>query len=210
MNLQKEISVEDHVVLLLVHNLEQGLSYDAMLNYLIGADLIKSFQKKRKVCYVTLYKSYDFLQRYFQKNKIDTADLFFIDCVTAFIREPAKKKNCTFVSAPYDLFQIGEAIGKCIKRGYDLFIFDSLSALVAYGPVISGGTGILKRFVHSFMLLNGKTQVIFICSKNDMKKFVIEESLPIFDKIVKYDCSCKSRHSCGKEKLLGMGTNGKV
>lgn len=151
-----------------------------------GMSIIRAFPKSR-VCYITLYKSYGFLIKQFAKAGIKTENLFFIDCVSSFIEEPKKVKNCDFIDAPYNLDAISEAMQRCVRKGCNLFIFDSLSALVSYGMAISAGTSRLARFVRSFSepFREQKFMVFFICRNKDKKQMVIEESLPIFDKVMR-------------------------
>src|SRR3989338_1419283 len=107
---QQMIPLEDKLVLLLVPDIEGGAGYGKMLNYLVGLELVQEFQTTRKICYVSIYKSHDFLIKFFQKNNVNTNGIYFIDCVSSYLSEPRPMINCEFITAPYDLDQISKAI----------------------------------------------------------------------------------------------------
>jgi hypothetical protein len=149
-------------------------------------DILKILnQENNKICYITLNKTCVFLSELFRKNNLDLEKFYFIDCISAVVKEPAKFKNCDFVSAPYELGEISKSVLKAIKNGHNIIIFDSLSSLIPYGLYIPAGLNVIKKFTDNFLNLleknNGK--IIFFCNKDDKEKFLILETLPIFEEI---------------------------
>jgi KaiC/GvpD/RAD55 family RecA-like ATPase len=138
-----------------------------------------------KVCYVTFNKTCGFLHATLVKKKIDTDKVYFVDCISETIKKPKSVKNCQFVSAPYELEEIGKEIKKAIRNGCTIVIFDSLSNVLTYKAVIPAGMDLLVRLIKSFLpSLNRKQgKAIFICNLKDKGNLLIKETIPIFSKI---------------------------
>lgn len=141
--------------------------------------------KRKKVCYVTLNKSCMAVQALLLKEKIPNDAVYFVDCISARIEQPKKAKNCEFVSAPYDFVAISEGITRAISQGYTFVVFDSLSNLLVYGPILPIGADILVRFIARFLpaLKEKNGDALFVCRAKDKVNLLIQESLPIFDRI---------------------------
>lgn len=163
------------------------------LKYVSGYDdyskkifsLIK--KSKQKVCYITLNKSALAMRDALKKQKMDPNRFFFIDGISAIIKTPKPLKNCEFIAEPTDLKAIGSATRKAIKEGYTLVVFDSLSTLLSYGHAIPAGAGIITGFVKDLMptIEENNGSFLFICNERDKEKLLIEETLPIFEKIIR-------------------------
>tara|TARA_Y100000310_G_scaffold345846_1_gene471161 strand:+ start:50979 stop:51479 length:501 start_codon:yes stop_codon:yes gene_type:complete len=141
-------------------------------------------KSKKKFCYVTLNKSCGSLTDSFKKKGIKIENFHIVDCISAMIKSPGRSGHCDFISAPYELDQIGSKIKAAIKKGHTLVIFDSLSDLLVYGQAIPSGSNLLSEFIKSFLgeLNNKKGKAIFLCKRKDKKNALIEETLPTFGK----------------------------
>jgi hypothetical protein len=137
----------------------------------------------RKICYISLNKSYEILKEKLRSQNIRLNNFFFVDCVSLLIKQPEITQNCDFIENPYQLDKISISIQKAIEKGYTLIIFDSLSSL--YSQNIPAGANILIKFIRSFLSLleERKGDAIFICRLKDKDRFIIQETLPIFEQI---------------------------
>jgi len=140
--------------------------------------------KEHKVCLVDLDKTEDSLLEKFKKKKIDYSEVYFVDCISSSIENTEDDANCHFVSEPYELDEIKEAIKVAIKKGYTLFIFDSLSDFIPYEYLLPVGEKFIYKFIKSISSalkkVNGK--IYFTCDKEKVEEALIKETLPIFKK----------------------------
>jgi hypothetical protein len=177
MDMKKELSDSQKVLIVLPNKLDSQ-------QYILS--LIETMENINKICFVTLSKSRDFLLSKFNEHKINTDKFYFVDCISAYIKEPKPTNNTYFAPAPYDLESIKKGINQAIEKGYSFVIFDSLSVLSNYGLFVPAGVDILARFVKSFLDALEKTGgiMIFLCNEKNKRSLLIEESLVIFDKII--------------------------
>jgi hypothetical protein len=107
-----------------------------------------------------------------------------VDCISQAIGDSKKEANCEFIPSPSELGMISNIIKKAIMKGYTLIIFDSMSDLLIYGLMIPTGGNV--EFIKSFLpeLEKKKGDALFICKSKDRKKMLIQETLPIFKKII--------------------------
>ncbi len=177
MDIKKEISNNQKILIVLPDELDSQ-------EYILS--LIKTMGNIGRICYVTLYKSRDFLVEKFKKDNISADRFYFVDCVSAYIKKPEPAKNTYFAPAPYELESIKEGINLAIKEGYSFVIFDSLSVLLNYGASVPAGADILVRFIKSFSDVLQKTRgsIVFLCKKKNQEDFLMKESLVIFDKVI--------------------------
>lgn len=173
----KDISKSKKVLLLMPDELDSQ-------KYVMS--FIKNLKSTDKVCYVTLYKSRNFLVNDLKINKIDLGRFYFVDTVSSYIKEPKPVKNTYFVPAPYDLGGIGKGVIGAIEEGYNVVIFDSLSALLNYGLFIPAGTGLLMNFIKSIsnVLKKRDGKIIFFGYRKNKENLLVEETLPAFDQVI--------------------------
>jgi len=116
--------------------------------------LIKYLTQKVNIpgVYVTLNKPYETVSNIFNKEKIDTRLIIFIDAITKTTHEKIKKtKNCLFIGTPENLSDISISMDQAVTSlpGKEKFLFfDSLSTLLIYNDVTT-----VARFIH---FLSGK------------------------------------------------------
>lgn len=165
---------------------------------MITTDIISQIHTKR-VCYVTLNKTYGSLKDFFNKKKISTTNIAFVDGITKTVINTENTKDCSFVSSPGALDELMVAISSLLSQKYNYLIFDSLSDLLTYRDVDE-----VEQFVKNITdsLAKNKCKGIFyalsrykfapknrlgwIMYPNDHEEgeSLIEEQIISFDKIV--------------------------
>jgi len=96
--------------------------------------------------YVTLNKPYSVIKNIFEKSKIDTRLIIFIDAITKVAGEAKKTKNCLFIGNPENLSDISIAMDQAVRAlpGKDKFLFfDSLNTLLIYNEIQT-----VIKFIH--------------------------------------------------------------
>ncbi len=107
----------------------------------ITTDIISQIYMK-KICYVTLNKTYGALKDFLIRKKIYTVNIVFVDGITRTVINTENRKDCSFVSYPGALDELTPTISGVLKPNFDYLIFDSLSDLLTYRDVDE-----VKRFV---------------------------------------------------------------
>ncbi len=153
----------------------------------ISLDILKllTMWKKQKIIYITLQKSRERLMEVFNRENITTENIYFVDCITGFFRTPEETQNTKFVSAPYELDKISESIKYFMDKN-TFIIFDSLSTLLDYGYYVPAGMDKISKFINKFSekLKKTESKILFLSKEEDKKMLLIEESIPIYDKIL--------------------------
>jgi len=105
--------------------------------------------------YVTLNKPFETIKNEFEKNKINTQLIIFIDAVTKTSGGKTEKtKQCLFIGSPENLTDISMAMDQAVRalpEKEKFLFFDSLSTLLLYNTV-----GTVAKFIH---FLAGKMRV---------------------------------------------------
>ena len=171
MNIKKELSSDQTMLLIM-----PGAEYNNVI-----IDVMKQLQGK-KICYVTLNKTYDSLIDAFKKKNINTKDIVFIDAISKTIKKvPEKLKECYFCSSPGALTEISLVIKQFLEYKFDYIIFDSLTNLMIYqkkAPV--------SRFVSSMInkIKTGGPKAIFYSLSMKDQDDLIREAEMFVDKVV--------------------------
>ena len=120
-------------------------------------NLVKYLTQQVKIpgVYVSLNKPYEDMNRLFQKAKVDTNVILFIDAITKTVGgEISRKKECLFIGTPDNLSDLSLAMDQAVTSlpGKEKFLFfDSLNTLLLYNDVKT-----VARFIH---FLAGKMRV---------------------------------------------------
>ena len=141
--------------------------------------------KDKKLCYVTLNKPSDSLQRAFSIHNIPINNMFFIDAVSQGIGKGKDKDNTILVSSPFALTELSIAIGETLKTGaFDALLFDSLSTLKLYEMGNSAG-----RFTSNIMnkIKMEDRKGVFTCLEEDTDSDLIKDSCMNVDKVLNLD-----------------------
>lgn len=150
----------------------------------INIELIRIFCKEHvQGIYVTLNRSFLFLNELFNSEGIDISDLKFIDAITKITgREEIKKGEVVYVESPNNLVELSVAIDEAIKsiKGTPAFlIFDSVSTLLIYNDM-----GSCEKFIHLIIgkLQESKLKGIFLMVKSDEMSGIINTLSQFCDK----------------------------
>ena len=120
-NITKELEEKATILLLM-----PGASYNTVV-----IDTARKVSGKR-VCYITLNKTYNSLQELFFKQNINTRNFFFIDAISkSFTEQASEQSQCQFIT-PGSLTEISLTIAEVLKTKFDYFIFDSVTNLFVY------------------------------------------------------------------------------
>jgi KaiC/GvpD/RAD55 family RecA-like ATPase len=172
MDLSKEL-IENKTVLAIV----PSEKYSATIT-----SLTKTLSKK-KVCYVTLNKTFESLKEEFKKKNVKIDNLVFIDAISKTIKDvPDQTTGCYFASSPGDLTGISLLITKFLNHEFDYIIFDSLTNLIVYqqkAPV--------ARFVQVLTnkIRESKTRAVFFAVSVKEQQNLLEETGMFVDKVIK-------------------------
>ena len=141
----------------------------------------------KKICYVTLNKTYFSLKERFEKEKIDNLhNIVYIDAITKSMSKIEKNTvDCYFVSSPQSLTELSIVINEFLKHGIDYLIFDSLTTLLVYqkimNPVIKFVTNVANN------IKKNKSKGVFYVLNTEEHRLFIEESSMIMDNVVKIE-----------------------
>ena len=170
-------------------DIQKELSKNQVLLLVAPADgynelVLQSIRKlsKSTVCYVTLSKTFDSMKELFQKKKIGTENIVFIDAISKTIRQmPDQADGCYFVSSPNSLTELEIAILKVQRHGFEYLVFDSLSTLLIYQK----NTPVAK-FV-SALANNARkngTKALFYAVKSPEQSQMVSDVSTFVDKVI--------------------------
>ena len=163
---------KNQVVLLLVPSAEYNQTIVKNMKKLAG----------KNVCYITLNKTFDSLKELFNKNKIDTKDIVFIDAISSTIKKtPGQTEGAYFISSPGALTEIAISVDKFLRHNFDYIIFDSLTNLLIYEkkePVAKFVSSIVNKIKAS------KTKAIFYALSLKEQSDLIEQTSMFVDKVI--------------------------
>lgn len=141
--IKKEIAeLPDNFVVLTIVPYEKSEEINlGLLNFLIN-------EKKHKGSYIAINKPYKNIIDILNKNKIDSNQLFFIDCMTKKAGgQTTNITNCSFINTPSDLTNLSIELEKLFKKAEHNFIFlDSLNMLAQYNEKKH-----IVQFAHSLL-----------------------------------------------------------
>jgi hypothetical protein len=159
---------------------------DTKLTSPMMMDIVKTLVARQKMCYITIAKTYDFVDKVLAEKEIDTSKVFYIDCISHTFKHTNNDPRAEFVKSPDDLSEISTAIRKAMSKGYSSFVFDSISSL---SHILAAGNDSVNRFYQTFSndLKRQKGVMVFLCAIEDEEKLLIQEAMPIFEKIMHLD-----------------------
>ena len=173
MDLKTDFS-KNQITLLTMSSLEYN---DAIVN------IMK--QLTGNTCYVTTNKTYDSLKEIFQKNKINTKNIIFLDSISKSLKKTQDNlEDVYFVSSPGALTELSLVIDKFLKQGFDYLIFDSLTNLSIYQ-----NKNICSKFIIDLIskIKKTKTKAILYALESKDQEDVINKVGGMVDKVIKLD-----------------------
>jgi KaiC/GvpD/RAD55 family RecA-like ATPase len=145
-------------------------------------NILKQFHL-HKVCYVTLNKTSESLIELFNKNKLNTKEIVFVDAISKTLLKTRKGKNQYFVKSPSSIEEIYKTVDKLIGMGYTHIVFDSLTNLLVYKNKTE-----VKKFVMSLIELTAKKDVrilFYALLKHEYENLIKDVSNKV-DRIIDY------------------------
>jgi len=149
------------------------------------SDLIRVVPKQladKRICYVTLNKTYDALINLFQMNDIPVDNTVFIDAITKSLNEVDNVDNCYFVSSPHALTELSIVINEFIQHSFEYLLFDSLTTLLIYHRKEEIVIKFLSSIINVLKAFNCKG--IFYVLNTDEHQLLIDEATMLMDKTV--------------------------
>lgn len=119
--IKKELD-NNQAAILLVPNIE----YDDVI-----VDMARQLSGK-KICYVTLNKTYSALKELLKLNNVDVKNIIFIDGITKNVKNTADIDDCRFVDSPVMMSELSKNLSMLLKQDFDYLVFDSLTNLFTY------------------------------------------------------------------------------
>lgn len=95
-------------------------------------DVLRTSSKSRKVCYVSLNRSYSAIREMLEDNGIDPENFYFIDCISKTVHKPKPAKNVLFADSPNALVDISLHVGEAMKDKCSILVFNSITTLLVY------------------------------------------------------------------------------
>ncbi len=155
--------------------------------------LIKELvEEKKSICFVSVNKTKNTLEKEFKAKKISTEKIYFIDCISKSISKGKvswSDEKAQFIDNPNSLTQMSLAIFKLMeKTQIDFFVLDSLNTLLIYNDEKS-----ILKFVHhtTGKLKENNTTGIFVYLKQEMNEKLLKTFSQFADKIIESDIPIK-------------------
>lgn len=119
--IKKELD-NNQAAILLVPNIE----YDDVI-----VDMARQLSGK-KICYVTLNKTYSALKELLKFNNIDINNIIFIDGITKNVKNPADLDDCHFMDSQITVTELSKNLSNLLRQDFDYLVFDSITDLFTY------------------------------------------------------------------------------
>jgi hypothetical protein len=161
--IKKELD-NNQAAILLVPNIE----YDDVI-----VDMARQLAGK-KICYVTLNKTYSAIKELLELNHVDVKNIIFIDGITKNVKNIADMEDCHFVDSPVKVTELSKNLSTLLKQDFDYLFLDSITNLFTYQ-----GKSSVEYFVQTLvgMLEERGCRGVFFAlkgSKSDVYSPIIE------------------------------------
>jgi len=136
----------------------------------------------KRICYITLNKTYESLIEIFENENVDMNSIVFIDAITKSVNKVENTNNCYFISSPQALTELSIAIDAFLTLNFDYIILDSITTLLIYQKAEEPVIRFLTNIVNKIKKYNCKG--IFYILDIKEHSLLIEESSMLMDKII--------------------------
>lgn len=165
--------------------LEQNASILLILSPEDHSSLMKFIEpiKKKKICFVTLSRTYDAVEKDLKELGADPKNFFILDAVTSTFSRAKPPEHVTFIPSPDALTDMNIAIIETMKNEKcDYLVFDSISTLLTYrkNPLVARFTDFVLGKIKDL-----KGRAIFTCLDGDSKAQAIQEISLHIDKVIR-------------------------
>lgn len=148
----------------------------------IAAEMLE--ESDRTLIYITTNKPYSHVSRVLEEKGIDVGNIFFIDCISAYLGEKpdADVDNCFFIDSPENLTDTSIAIDKAIEviSGEKVLLLDSLSVLLVYNQATRAGK--FASFIANKMRASD-VETVILALESDMDTDVINQIKTVVDEV---------------------------
>ena len=154
---------------------------------------------KKTVCFVSVNKTKNALEKELKEKKVSTEKVYFVDCVSKSISKGRVKwsdEKTQYIDNPTSLTQMSLAIFNLFERvKIDFFVLDSINTLLIYNTE----KDILKFVHHTTGKLKESSQSgIFVFLKQETNEKLLKEFAQFTDKIVQADVPQKEFKKSGE------------
>lgn len=140
-------------------------------------------QLKGRICYVTVNKTCATLTETFQKTKIKTENILFIDGISRMIKDKNEERtNCYYINSPGALTEFALTIHESLQYTFDYLVFDNITNLLVYQEKSS-----IERSMQDIIskIKMTKTKAIFYAIPIKEHEELIKEICLFVDKVVR-------------------------
>ena len=146
-----------------------------------STSFIPSVLKDHNLCYVTLNKTYNSLKLRFEKEKILSDRIVFIDAITKSMEPVENTQDCYFVSSPQALTELSIVTSEFLSQNIDFVILDSLTTLLIYQKNVDSVVKFVTKMVNTSKKEN--SHMIFFVLDTSEHQLLIEESSMVMDAV---------------------------
>jgi hypothetical protein len=87
----------------------------------------------RRICYISLNKTYGALKEHLSAHNINLANTIFIDGITKNVKDDVENTDdCIYIDSPIVPAELLQTISALLTKHYDFLVFDSLTNLITY------------------------------------------------------------------------------
>ena len=137
----------------------------------------------KSVGYFTISKTYIVMKELFSANKIDTANMVFVDAISRVFMPigPSQTAGAYFVRSPGALPELSVAVSRFLRNSFDLIIFESLDGVFVYQEPAS-----VAKFVSDIasQVKKSKTRVVFYATDSEKCHDALPRIAKCVDKVI--------------------------
>lgn len=137
---------------------------------------------KGSVCYITTNKTFESLNEFFRKKKVNTENIIFIDAISkSFKSAPDQSDSVYYISSPGALTELSLTISKFLRHDFDFIIFDTITNLMVYNKEDA-----VEKFLRSLIdkIKETKTKAVFFALDIKEQESLLKQGNMYFDKVV--------------------------
>ncbi len=140
-------------------------------------------QLNGKICYVTVNKTCAALTTLFQKNKIKTTNVLFVDGISRMVKDKnGELSNCYYINSPGALTEFAITIHEILEYDFEYLVFDNITNLLIYQRKEA-----IERFMQDIIakIKMTKTKAIFYAIPIKEHEELVKEICLFVDKVIR-------------------------
>ena len=128
--------------------------------------------KEKNIAYITLGRSHEFVRALIEKNKVETANIIFVDGTGG---KAGQSRQCYFIIDPSSFAEISKFFAKFLRHNFEIFIFDAIDDLFREREKYA-----VLGFLHEILgeIKDKKREAILVCidkKQKDIVKKLVDE-----------------------------------